>query len=104
MESRISENHSRRLTAVVSEGVKSRRVYRSRIRSPGAHEKVWSIVTMRSSGPEICGSEIGRKSRGGIGNVGFSIAVDELYTGLLPEIEGYTILKRFNMIDLVSQF
>ena len=62
------------------------------------------FVTMRSSGPEICGSEIGRKSRGGIGNVGFSIAVDELYTGLLPEIEGYTILKRFNMIDLVSQF
>ena len=43
LESRISENHSRKLTAVVFEGVKSRWVYGSRVRSPGAHEKVWSI-------------------------------------------------------------
>ena len=66
------------------------------------------FVIMRSSGPEICGLENGRKSRGG-GMLGFQfgarITVDELYKDLLPEIERYTILfKGSNMNDLASQF
>ena len=36
------------------------------------------FVIMRSSGPEICGLEIGGKSRGG-GGLGLGIVVDELY-------------------------
>ena len=52
------------------------------------------FVTMRSSGPEICGLEIGRKSRGGMLGFQFGsrIAVDELYTDSLPEIERYTVI------------
>ena len=51
------------------------------------------FVTMRSSGPEICGLEIGRKSRGGVCWVfNLGITVDELYTDSLPEIERYTVI------------
>ena len=79
----MSENHSRKLTAVVFEGVEKS----MSLREPSFGVQVrmrryGRFVIMRSSGPEICGLEIGRKSRGGIGNVGFSIAVDELYTSV----------------------
>ena len=62
----MSENHSRKLTAVVFEGVEKS----MSLREPSFGVQVrmrryGRFVIMRSSGPEICGLEIGGKSRGG---------------------------------------
>ena len=75
----MSENHSRKLTAVVFEGVEKS----MSLREPSFGVQVrmrryGRFVIMRSSGPEICGLEIGGKSRGGGGswvlNLGLGIS------------------------------
>ena len=61
------------------------------------------FVIMRSSGPEICGLEIGGKSGGGM--LGFQFGarkvVDELYKDSLLEIERYAILSKGSKYEVI---